>query len=272
MDFEIKDTKTQKAFRTVVRAWLDEHAPRDLDIPSDGSPLKSDTQERVKEFQCKLGSQGWLAPTWPKEYGGGGLGPTLGIVIQEEMQHLDLPPMGDNHAWIPAVMVWGTEEQKRRYIPPALRGETITWQVFNEPQVGSDLASVRTQAVQDGSSYLIAGEKAFITGRFDPDYLWTLAVTDPDRPKRMNLGLFMVDAHLPGITIKTQRLLMGSERRVYLDQVRIPADCLVGLPYQGWEITQNILEGERGGFAFRIAEDGTVESIQEYLKEERGRP
>ena len=271
MDFEKDETQEQSNFRLVVRSWLDQHAPRNLSIPPDGSPLSVETQDKVKEFRRQLGAQGWLAPTWPKAFGGGGLGPAQALVVQEEMSQLELPSMGDNSRWISAMMVWGTEEQKRRYIIPALRGETITWQAFNEPNSGSDLASVRTGAVLADEEYLITGEKAFITGRFDPDYLWTLAVTDPARPPRLNLGLFMVEARLPGITIKTQRLLAGSERRVYLDNVRVPRDCQVGLPYQGWEIVQTILEGERGGYAFREEEDGTVTSVLQYLRDERDR-
>ena len=253
-----------------VRAWLETYVPRDLLIPPDGSPLDLETQGKVKQFRLKLGAKGWLAPSWPKQYGGGGLSPALAEVIQEEMQRLTLPSMGDNSRWIPAVMAWGTEEQKQRFIVPALRGETITWQAFNEPDSGSDLASVRTQAVADGAGYAISGEKAFITGRFDPDYLWTLAVTDQERPPKLNLGLFMVDARLDGITIRTQRMLAGSERRLHFDNVRVPGDCLVGLPNQGWEIVQTILEEERGGLSFRGPQDETVESIMQFLRRERG--
>ena len=143
--------------------------------------------------------------------------------------------MGDNSRWIPAMMAWGTEEQKRRYVLPALRGETITWQAFNEPRSGSDLAAIRTRAVREGDEYVISGEKAFITGRFDPDYMWTLAVTDPDRPPRLNLGILMVDAKSPGVSIVTKRMLAGSERTVVMDNVRAHKDCLVGLPTQGWK-------------------------------------
>lgn len=271
MDFAEKYTSEQQAFRVAVRAWLWENMPKNIDIPQEGSPLDTATQERIKAFRRKLGDQGWLAPSWPKEYGGGGLSPAMEVIIQDELRKLKMPSMGDSHRWIPAMMVWGTEEQKRRFVPPALRGEIITWQAFNEPNAGSDLASVRTQAVAEGSNYRITGEKAFITGRFDPDYLWLLAVTNPQRPPRLNLGVFMVDARLSGILIKTQRLLMGSERRVYLDNVLVQADSLVGSLYQGWEIAQTILEQERGGFGFRVTEEGTIESILDYLKEERNR-
>ena len=253
----------------MVRGWLQQHAPRDLNIPPDGRPLTIETQERVKDFRRLLGAQGWLAPTWPREYGGGGLSPAFAEVLQEEIQQLILPSMGDNSRWIPAMMAWGTEEQKRRYVLPALRGETITWQAFNEPRSGSDLASVSTRAVLEGEEYVISGEKAFITGRFDPDYLWTLAVTDPERPPRLNLGIFMVDANLPGISIVTKRMLAGSERTIVLEGVRVAKDCLVGLPTQGWEIAQTILEEERGGHAFRSNEDATIESIRRFLQQER---
>lgn len=271
MDFGNRYSKEQQAYRIAVRTWLQYNAPKDLRIPPDGSPLNSETQERVKAFRRQLGAKGWLAPTWPTECGGGGLSPAFEVVLQEEMQRIALPSMGDNTRWIPVMMMWGTEEQKRRYVPMALRGESITWQTFNEPDSGSDLAAVNTQAVLEGDQYIITGQKSFITGRFDPDYLWTLAVTDRERPRRFNLGIFMIDARLPGITIKTQRLLMGSERQVYFDNVAIPANCLVGLPYQGWEIAQTILEVERGSVAFRISEDGTVEAVRQFLQEERER-
>ena len=271
MDFQTGYSEQQQAFRAVVRSWMEAHAPRDLDVPADGSPIAADAQERIKAFRLALGGQGWLAPTYPKEIGGGGLTSALAAVVVEEMRRLELPSMGDNSRWIPAMMVWGTNEQRRRYLIPALRGETITWQLFNEPGSGSDLAAVQARATRDGDGFILSGEKSFITGRFDPDYLWTLVVTDPDRPRRMNLGLMMVDAGLPGIVVKTQRLLMGSERRVYLNDVRVPGDCLVGGPFQGWEIAQTILEGERGGFAFRVTEEGTMESINQFLQEERER-
>ena len=271
MDFRQPYSRDQQTFRVAVRSWLEHNAPTGLHIPPDGRPLDEETQRVVKDFRRQLGAQGWLAPSWPREYGGGAMSPAFEAIIMEEIQQLELPSMGDNNRWIPAMMVWGTEEQKRRYITPALRGETITWQAFNEPDSGSDLAGIRTTAALEGGEYHINGRKHYITGRFDPDYLWTLAVTDPERPRRLNLGVFMVDARSPGIRIETQRLLMGSERRVYLEDVVIPEDCLVGLPFQGWEIAQTILESERGGYTLRGNEDETAESIQRFLREERER-
>ena len=254
MEFERKDSGEQLAFRGAVRAWLDQNAPANIAIPADASPLDQETQRLIKDFRIKLGSQGWLAPTWPKEYGGGGLGTAAAEVIQQELSRLRLPTMGDNYRWVPAVMSWGTEEQKQRYVVPCLRGQTITWQAFNETNSGSDLASIRTQAIWDGDDFVLNGEKSFITGRFDPDYLWTLVVTDVELPRHSNLGVLMVDASLPGIEVKTLRLLAGSERKLTFNKVLVPGNCLVGAPTQGWEIAQGILERERGGMPQRSSQ------------------
>ena len=275
MDFrEQEESQERKAFRQIVREWMEYHKPQISSQPSGNGRLPADTQAEVRKFRVALGKQGWIAPTYPKEIGGGGLPPVPASIIQEEIRRLAVPFMGDNDRWIPAMMLWGTNEQRRKYLLPALRGESITWQLFSEPQSGSDLAEVRTTAVETSDGYLINGQKAYITGRFDPDQYWTLAVTSSDRPQKTNLGIFMIDASIPGVSTEPQRLLNwdhGNEQNVFLENVLVPKNSLVGGLYQGWEIAQTILEGERGGFAFRMSDDGTMESIMEFLKEERER-
>ncbi len=269
MDFDTYYTKEQEAFRTEVCAWLDENAPVGLNIPADGAALDQETQHILKAFRRKLGRKGWLAPSWPVEIGGAGLDPDIAVVIREELGHLRLPPVGDNRRWINAVLVWGTEEQKRRYILPALRGEVISWQAFGEAGGGADIAGIKTRAVAEGDQFVVSGIKAFITGPMDPDYLLTLAVTAPERPLRRNLGILMIDAGLPGITIHAPKLLVGSERTIYLNDVHVPADCLIGGIYMGWEIAQTILQQERGEMAFRPDDRQLITSVLEYLREER---
>jgi len=266
MDFEIHYTEEQDAFRANLRSWLQDNAPKNLDIPLDNMPLGRKTQDILKDFRCKLGAMGWLAPSWPKEWGGAELSPSLEEVFREEFRALNLPSIGNDQRWLQAMMIWGTPEQKQRYVPPALRGETITWQLFVEAETGNDLAATKTQAIRDGNYWHIRGKKDFISGRFDPDYLWTLAMTDVTRPPELNLGVFMIDAHLPGITIKTQHLLLGKERHVYLD-VQVPTDCLLGDPFQGWEITQTTLGTERGDRMYRSSEEATIQSVLQYLRD-----
>jgi alkylation response protein AidB-like acyl-CoA dehydrogenase len=269
MDFEVTYSEEQEIFRTTVHTWLEENKPRNLDIPADGGPLSKEVQDQIREFRVKLGSMGWLAPSWPENLGGAGLDAALAAIFREEFDKLDLPSIGNNVRWIPAMMIWGTPDQKKRYVTSAVRGETITWQLFSEPDTGSDLASIKTTAVRDGAEWIINGHKSFVTARFDPDQLWTLAVTAANRPSKLNLGIFMIDSKLPGITIKAQNLLVGSERHIYLDNVRVPAGCLVGDPYQGWEIAQSVIMMERGGSMSDRPDSSTVQSVVQYLREQK---
>jgi alkylation response protein AidB-like acyl-CoA dehydrogenase len=271
VDFDTHYTAEQEALRVQVRGWLDQMAPKGLDIPLDRSPLTHETQQQLRRFLRDLGAKGWLAPSWPKEIGGGGMDKSFEVVIREEINSLNLPSVSEAYRWIPSMMVWGTQEQRLEYVLPALRGEIITCQAFSEPNAGTHLASIKTKAVQDREEYVISGVKGFVTGSFDPDYLWTLAVTNENRPLHFNLGIFMINAHLPGVTLKTQRLLMGSERIVYLNEVRVRKNCLIGTPYVGWEIAQTMLEQERGGFSSHANHSGTIESVMQYLREERSR-
>ena len=268
MDFEIHYTDEQQRFREALRAWLDHNAPKDLNIPPGSAAMDKDTQQALRDFRQKLGAKGWLAPSWPLEWGGGGMHPGIETVFQEEIGRLNLPSIGNSQRWIPPLLVWGTSEQKEQYVPPALRGETIVWQLFAEWETGSDLASIKTHAVRDGGEWVINGSKAFVMARFDPDYLWTLAVTDVTRPPKLNLGIFMIDANTPGISVSTQDLLLGSDSHIEMDDVRVPAECLIGHEYQGWEIAQATTGIGGGGYMFLRADDETVRSVEEYLRQQ----
>lgn len=269
MDFDIHYTEEQEAFRAVVRAWLKEHAPTPLPIRSDGRPMEPEALAPIREFRRRLGAQGWLAPSWPREYGGGGLSPAMEPILWEELQRLNLPVPTDDRRWIPALLAWGTRAQRRRYVPPALRGETVTWMGFYEPNSGNDLSSIQTRALQEGAVYRLTGVKGFITDRFVPDHLWVLAVTDPDKPSRFTMGVLIVDAAAAGVRIVDQRVLSGSQRLVYLEDVRVPADSLISGPYMGWEIAHTIREQQRGGAPFRLAEEETIDGVLRFLREER---
>src|SRR3989304_4908008 len=151
MDFELDYSEEQEEFRKEVRAWLETHVPR-VELPPDSADLTQEHYEIGKAFGRDLGAKGWLAPTWPKEFGGGGLTADPAVVINEELARYDIPPLGDLGLVIsaPAILVHGTDEQKQRYLPEILKGHAITWQVFTEPDAGSDLASLKTRGVRDG--------------------------------------------------------------------------------------------------------------------------
>lgn len=248
MDFSITYTPEQEAFRKEVRAWLEANAPK-LEALSGAS--RATLLDIGRQFRRALGEKGWLAPIYPPEYGGGGLSEEHAIVLQEELAPWDIPELGGlGLSFVaPALLEYGTEEQKARLLPPILRGEVTVLQLFSEPRAGSDLSSLETRAVRDGDEYVLSGEKVFKEQFSDFDYLYTLAVTDPDGPPRENLTAFLVPVTSSGITVHFRRLTSYSpeERVLVLDNVRVPLEYVLGQENQGWYLAQASLELERGG-------------------------
>jgi alkylation response protein AidB-like acyl-CoA dehydrogenase len=272
MDFELHYTEEQEAFRAEVRAWLEANVPR-VELPPDTADLTEEHYAIGRAFRRELGAKGWLAPTWPKEFGGGGLTPDHAVVLNEELARYDTPALGDLGLVVsaPAILVHGNDEQKRRYLPGIIKGEVITWQVFTEPEAGSDLASLKTRGVRDGDDYLINGQKQFVGTGITPDYLYTLVNTDPSGPRQENLSVFMVPAQSNGVTIQSMDLIAGGTKRfVFFDNVRVPADTLIGRENEGWWVAQTTLDLEHGGSGVDDTPDGRVkllEQVIKYLKE-----
>jgi alkylation response protein AidB-like acyl-CoA dehydrogenase len=149
-------------------------------------------------------------------------------------------------------MVHGTEEQKRRFVVPWMRGEVNNFQVFTEPEAGSDLASLRTRGVRDGDEWIINGSKQFISGTGKPDWLFTLVNTNPEAPRHENISLFMIKGDSAGITIQNMDLISmepggGGQNFVFFDNVRVPAENLIGEEGKGWAMANTTLELEHGG-------------------------
>jgi alkylation response protein AidB-like acyl-CoA dehydrogenase len=260
MDFEISDTPEQEAFRAEVRAWLDENIPPGITH----SPFAEDHpyEEYLvrRELGRRLGAKGWLYPMMPAEYGGGGLDVDRAMVLHDELARRDLstPPYYDSGAGMgaPTILVWGTEEQKRFFLPRMCRGEVRTWQLLSEPEAGSDLAGVKMLAVRDGDDWVLNGQKTFIGSNHGADEMWTIAVTDPNGKRHENLGWFMVPGDTPGITVVPMDLLAASgpggsgdhsKNSIYFEDVRVPAFRLVGGANNGWKVATTHLEVEHGG-------------------------
>ena len=282
MDFDYTYTAQQDAFRKEVRSWLEERVPKDLHRPQDAKHMNRELFDWNYEFRAELGAKGWLHPMYPKEYGGGGLTAEDTVVISEELQRMDVPlPGHDNGFDLPALMVWGTEEQKREFLPPRLRGETLGWQLFTEPGSGSDLASLKTRAIKEGDEWVITGEKVFVGG--DSGYaspetkvpdalqmgvLFCLAITDPNAPRHRNMGFFYIPGDAPGVTAQTLDLLVGQgKRQVYLDNVRVPATRLIGGESQGWQVAQTSLEIEHGGAGAAAPRNRTITRLFDRVRE-----
>ena len=272
MDFEPAYTPEQRAFRAEVRAWLDERVPR-----VEGDPDSDENYARYRQLGRELGARGWLRPTAPREYGGGGLSVDHAIVLAEEMDRRDLtiPPYYDSGGSLggASILVWGSEEQKRRLLPPIFRGETVTWQLLTGPEAGSDLASTETDAVRDGDEYVINGTKMYIGGSHGADWFWTIVRTDRDGERHRNLSWFMIPSDLPGIRVERMRLLSdgregigrGYKNTIYFDDVRVPAANLVGGEHNGWKVASTHLELEHGSGG-RIARNVWFERARERLR------
>ncbi len=286
MDFEPRYTPEQEEFRREVNAWLKQHVPDGMEHPADPADLTWDQYQLRRELGRKLGDKGWLWPTAPAEYGGGGLDVDSAVVIEEEIDSfgLTLPPYYDSGGRLGgnSILVWGSEEQKQSFLPPIFTGRVRTWQLLSEPEAGSDLANVKTQAIRDGDEYVLNGQKIFVGSNHGCDYMWTITVTDPEAKRHENLGWFMVPSHLPGITIQPMDLLIsggesgagsGVKQTVYFDNVRVPAFNLIGGENEGWKVATTHLELEHGTGG-RIGRNWLVDRLFDHCRttERRGEP
>ena len=203
----------------------------------------------ARDFELKLGERGWLALSWPEEYGGGGRPVREQFIVEEEVA-LHGGPASDAIARVivaPILMAKGNEEQKRRYLPGLARGEITFCLGYTEPEAGSDLASLQTRAVADGDDYVISGRKVYTSGATESDYCWLAARTDADAPKHAGLSVFIVPMRSPGTEVGPLLNLLDEEwfNEVTFDNVRVPRSELVGGENGGWEVLTSALGVER---------------------------
>jgi alkylation response protein AidB-like acyl-CoA dehydrogenase len=280
MEFEQVYTPEQEAFRVQVRAWIEDNVPPGLSGHVDGEAAHQQYLGR-RALGRLLGERGWLYPSAPREYGGGGLDLGSTLILDEEMGRIGLmvPPYYDSGGWLgsASILVWGTEEQKQRFLPPIYRGEVRTWQLLTEPEAGSDLASAKLAARRDGDDYVLNGQKVFVGSAHGAERFWMITCTDPDGERHENLSWFMVDAGLPGITVQPVRVLAdvaeGHKNAVFFDNVRVPASCLVGGENNGWRVATTHLDLEHGS-AGNLRPDPIFQPLLAYCQatERDGRP
>ena len=237
-------------FRIRARAWLEANAPRRASAgDADGEPGAAGIAEQ-KAFQAKLYDAGFAGITWPREYGGQGLTNAEQIAFSQEARDFALP----TSAFIiglgmpgPTILELGTEEQKKRYLPKLLRGAEIWCQLFSEPAAGSDVASLITTAARDGDEWVLNGQKVWTSGAQYSDFGAVIARTDPTVPKHAGITMFIVDMHAPGVTVRPLKVATGAApfNEVFFDQVRLPADSVIGEVNKGWAAAVVMLRNER---------------------------
>src|ERR1700685_182973 len=237
-------------FRRRARSWLEANAPGRAEADTADGEARAVDVGAQKAFQAKLCDAGFAGLTWPEQYGGRGLTNAEQIAFSEEARNFRLPVS----AFViglgmpgPTILELGTEEQKKRYLPKLLRGEEIWCQLFSEPSGGSDVASLITSAVRDGDECVLNGSKVWTSGAQYSDYGAVIARTDPSVPKHNGITMFIVDMHAPGVTVRPLKVATGATpfNQVFFDDVRLPADAVIGEVNDGWRAAVVMLRNER---------------------------
>jgi alkylation response protein AidB-like acyl-CoA dehydrogenase len=242
-----RDSPDEASFRTEVRAWLEANLPPALRGRTNRPP-----PAELMPWYRTLSRKGWIAPHWPKQYGG--MGATLNeqIIMTEELARVgapQLPTQGLNHIG-PILIEFGTEAQKVKHLPPIIAGTVIWAQGYSEPGAGSDLASLTTRATLDGDHFVVNGQKIWTTWAHYSDWMFALVRTDPlAQPRHAGISFLLVDLHSSGITIRPIRTIAGDDEfsEVFFDNVVVPAENLVGKLNDGWRIANALLGHERLG-------------------------
>ena len=210
--------------------------------------------EFTKRFSRKLGEKGWIAIWWPREYGGLEGSDMQYLIFNEETAYHRAPRLDGGGTGIvgPTILSHGTEEQKKRFLPPIARGEVMWIQCFSEPDFGSDSAGIKTTAVENGDCFIINGQKTWISFGLHGDFCYMTTRTDPEAPKHRGISYFLVDMKTPGITVSPITNMVGANGfcEVYFDNVRVPKENILGGKNQGWMIMMTTLSFERGTLAF----------------------
>jgi pimeloyl-CoA dehydrogenase large subunit len=268
---DLRFTPEELSFREEVRAFLAASLPAEIRRKVlDGLHV---TPGDTVRWQRILFERGWGAPSWPKEFGGTGWDPVRQYIFQDEMQQAPAPsplPFGVSMVG-PVIIAFGSEAQKRRFLPRIANLDDWWCQGFSEPGSGSDLASLKTTAKRDGDTYVVTGQKTWTTLGQYADWIFVLARTDMAAKKQEGISFLLIDMKTPGITVRPIRTIDGGEEvnEVFLDDVRVPAENLVGQENKGWDYAKFLLGNERVGIARVGVSKERLRRIKELARLER---
>ena len=266
MNFEFSDDEI--SFRKELQSWLKEELKdRPQDTDSDGEWAFG------LEMRKKLADKGWLTMAWPEEYGGQGVSHMMQVVFAEEMSYHRAPgrDVFGTRMMAPTLMIHGTEEQKKEFLPPVSKGEVQWCQGYSEPESGSDLASLQTRAVEDGDDFIINGTKIWTSSAHRADHIMVLTRTDPDAPKHRGISFLLCDMNTPGLTVNPIINMAGDHgfNMVTFDNVRVPKKNLVGEQNRGWYVGGTLLDFERSGVDYSAGGRRVLEELTDYAKNSR---
>jgi len=276
---DLRDTQEQAGFRQEVRTFLKNELPErfrgiftagGMMGGGEGGDMRSRFEE-IREWREKLAGKGWIAPAWPKEYGGAGLTVMEQFIMNEEFAEARAPQVGGMGTSMigPTLIIHGDDEQKKEHLGRILSGDVQWCQGFSEPGSGSDLASLQTRAVRDGDDFVINGQKIWTSGAQFAHWMFMLARTDPDAPKHKGISYFLVDMKSPGVSVRPLINLAGNAgfNEVFFDNVRVPARNLVGEENRGWYIGTTTLDFERSSIGSSVGMRQQVERLIRFAQE-----
>ncbi len=277
---------TLDKFREATREWLLANAPKSMSTPVASvddlcwGGRKSTYPPEVKRWLDVMAARGWTAPTWPKEYGGGGLNKAEAKILAQEVAKLKLrqPLVGFGLTMIgPLLLQEGSEALKRTHLPPIARGEIRWCQGYSEPGSGSDLASLQTKAVLDGDDFIVTGQKVWTSYADKADWMFVLVRTDPNARKQDGITFLLMDMTSPGVSVKPILLISGSSPfcETFLDNVRVPRSQVVGHINGGWAMAKALLGHERTMiadiFKDRVPGNSLLKLARRYLPDSESR-
>lgn len=251
-------------FRAATRTWLENNCPTTMRIgPESKAASETGDDQTVwggrkavfpnpdaRLWLERMGAKGWTCPTWPREYGGGGLGKQENLILQQELARIKAKPALTSFGISmlgPVLLEFGNEQQKQQHLPKIVRGEIRWCQGYSEPGSGSDLASLQTKAVLEGDQYIINGSKVWTSYADQADWIFCLVRTNFEVPKHNGISFILFDMTSPGVTTKPIQLISGASPfcETFFDDVRVPRENLVGPLNDGWTIAKRLLQHER---------------------------
>ena len=264
------DTAEQAPIRKEVREFIETRLPEyyrrkrerahtglEQDWAQDFLHGDADAKAAAREWLDALNEHGWGGPHWPKEYGGAGLSPREQFIFNQEIATAQAPTIGGGNfnMFASTLLVHGTPEQRAKFLPPMLRGDIIWAQGFSEPGAGSDLASLQCRATRDGDDWVINGQKLWTSNAHKANWIFGMFRTDPDAPKHRGISFLIMDMKTPGISVRPI-ITMGWEHatnETFYEDVRIPAENIIGEPNRGWYVGTTLLDFERSNIAGAVS-------------------
>ncbi len=278
MAINLGDNPHEATWRKEVRDFIANETPAAMrqtgDAGGEGALFARgrDAMGAMLEWRNKIIARGWIAPAWPKKYGGAGLGVLEQFVMSEEFAEAGVPGnLGGFGVMMigPTLIEHGTEEQKEEHLTRILKGEVVWCQGYSEPGAGSDLAALQTRAVRDGDDYVLNGQKIWTTGAQFSDWMYMLARTDPDAPKHRGITYLLVNMKSPGVTVRPLTTLAGVQtfNEVFFEDVRVPIRNRVGEENRGWYVGTTTLDFERSSIGSAVGVRKALEALIRQAKE-----